>query len=743
MVRTLLPALLILCCYFGAAAQNNYAPWQTTSVASASVIADIKAYSAYKLDLTELEQQLLSSTMEKSVVTSLPTPDGRSRNFKVWEAPIMEEGLAVKYPNIKTYRAVAIDDPAVTARMDITASGFHAMVYDGPNTYLVDPAVKERNTYVSYYKHDFVRALSAVPACDMASIAEEELTTGAIKLNDPQTLLKVNGTVRRTFRLALGATAQYSVAVSNGNLTKATVLSAMVTTMNRVNGVYEKEVGVTMVLVSNTDDLIYLAEDDGYDNANGTTMLGQNQAKADAIIGAANYDIGHVFSTGGGGIANLGCVCKTNQKARGVTGQPNPVGDPFDIDYVAHEMGHQFGANHTFNANFNAGSCTNNAVQSAAYEPGGGSTIMAYAGICGSANNVALRSDDYFHLKSLDQITNYLVSPTGAICATVAPSNNTPPVVPPFSQTFSIPFLTPFELTAPEAVDTDHDVLTYCWEEWDLGDFGSSFATTSQFGPIFRSFKPVESRVRVFPTLDTLLKNKISYVGEKLPSVARTLTFRLTVRDVLNGYGTFNFLTDEIVLDVVNTGIPFAVTSPNFASNYWQIGTNVPVSWDIANTNAAPISCNAVDILLSVDGGRTYPFTLAAGTANDGNETVTVPFAPTTSARVKVKGSGNVFFDLSNESFSINTWPASIGPLEQSGDVDIYPVPTHDALNLYIHNDQLHTVAIINTLGQTVLMTEVKKQMEIDVTTWAKGVYYVRLINTGTRNELVRKIVVD
>ncbi|WP_276131980.1 zinc-dependent metalloprotease family protein [Polluticoccus soli] len=741
MVKNLLPALLLFCCCSEVTAKNNDNLWQNATVAPSGVSANVKSFTAYRLQLTGMEQQLLSATIEKSIVVGLPTPDGRSRNFKVWDAPVMEDGLAAKYPRIKTYRGVAIDDPTVTVRMDITVSGFHAMVYDGSNTYLVDPSGNDRNTYVSYYKRDFLRAESEVPACDMASVTEQELTAGAIQLNDPKTPLKVNGTIRRTYRLALGATAQYSAAVASANLTKAAVLSAMVTTMNRVNGVYEKEVGVTMVLVSNTDDLIYLAEDDGYDNANGTTMLGQNQTKADAIIGSANYDIGHVFSTGGGGIASLGCVCKVGQKARGVTGQPKPEGDPFDIDYVAHEMGHQFGGNHTFNANFNAGSCTNNAVQSAAYEPGGGSTVMAYAGICGSANDVAKRSDDYFHLKSLDQITNYLVS--GATCATVAPSNNTPPVVPSFSQTFSIPFLTPFELTAPEAVDADHDILTYCWEEWDLGDFGSSFAATSEFGPIFRSFKPTASRIRVFPTLDTLLKNKISYVGEKLPSVARTLNFRLTVRDVLNGYGTFNFLTDQITLNVVNTGIPFAVTSPNFSSNYWQIGTNVPVSWDVANTTASPINCNAVDILLSVDGGRTYPFTLASGTPNDGSETITVPFAPTTSARVKVKGSNNVFFDLSNESFSINTWPASIEPLEQSGEVEIYPVPAHDAVNVYIHNDQLHKVVIVNTLGQTVFAAEMMKQMEVDVTTWAKGVYHVRLVNTATKEEMVRKIVVD
>ncbi|MCD6063557.1 MAG: hypothetical protein K0R82_1468 [Flavipsychrobacter sp.] len=745
MAKNLLFAILFLLCSSADAAKEYDSIWKNVSLSQAAVTdGKVKAYAAYALDMHGIKILLASATAENGVEIVLPTPGGRTMAFKAWEAPMMHDQLAARYPNIKTYRAIAIDDPTVTARLDITEAGFHAMVYDGDDTYLVDPVIGNNDNYISFYKRDYVRATDMIPACQLASLSEQELMAGAVRVDDsrPNIPLKINGTLRRTYRLALGATAQYSAAVAGASLTKSNVLSAMVTTMNRVNGVFEKEVGVSMTLVPNTDDLIFLAEDDGYDNGNGTQMLTQNQTKADAIIGSANYDIGHVFSTGGGGIASPGCVCKTNLKARGVTGQSTPVGDPFDIDYVAHEMGHQFGALHTFNANFNAGSCTNNADQASAYEPGGGSTIMAYAGICGSGNNLQQRSDDYFHARSLDQITSYLAG-SGSTCGAVSASNNTPPVVPAFAQSFNIPYLTPFELTAPQAIDADHDQLTYCWEEWDLGDFGESFANTNEFGPIFRSFKPVESRTRVFPALDKLLNNTTSYLGEKLPNDARILRFKLTVRDVLNGYGTFNFPTDQITLNVINTGAPFTIVAPNTSSDYWQTGSNVTVTWNVANTNASPINCSTVDILLSVDNGLNYQHVLASNTPNDGSQTITVPFAPTLTARVKVKGSNNVFFDINNAPFKINTWPAAVGDVEPSAQVDIYPVPAHDALNIYIHNDEAHNIIVTNTLGQTVLSANMKRQMDVDVSLWASGVYHVQLLNTVTQEQVTRKIVVN
>lgn len=703
-------------------------------------------YDVYALNTGNFKSLLFSLPFDAAAAGEvvLPAPGGQFRTFMVWQTPVMEEGLASRYPGIKTFTAVAADNKQVTAKLDLTESGFHAYVFDGANTYVVDPYSNVNDGfYLCYYKRDYPRPANNRMECLAGDPHEDELGDQRISLTPTglpgNTPLKINGVTKRTYRLAVACTIEYSIAVAGSNPTKSAVLSAIVTSINRVNGVYERELAVTMVLVANNDELIYVTGSDPYTNNNGPVMLGENQDNVDNVIGPFAYDIGHVFSTAGGGIADLGCICDFGTKAKGVTGQAKPLGDPFDIDYVAHEMGHQFGATHSFNANVNAGSCTGNAAKAAAYEPGSGSTLMAYAGICGNANNIQSHSDDYFHSNSLDQITNKISTTT---CAVSTPANNTPPVVPPFAQGYYIPYLTPFELVAPDATDADHDSLNYCWEEWDLGDFGQSFANTNQFGPIFRSFRPVASTTRVFPDIDTLVDNVTAYTGEKLPTVARELRFRLTVRDMYNGLGSFNLPDDEINLHVINTGTPFKVNAPNTSSEYWQIGSAVTVQWEVANTTASPINCANVDIYLSTDNGYTYPYVLATGTPNDGSETITVPNAPTTSARVKVKGSGNVFFDLSNAGFTINTWPASVTDIGKDG-LTIYPNPAKDNMHLELNSKSGYEAVIMNTLGQQVWRQNITGSTDIAVAGWAKGMYELHLMDNSTKERIIRKFIVE
>jgi hypothetical protein len=427
--------------------------------------------------------------------------------------------------------------------------------------------------------------------------------------------------------------------------------------MNRVNGIYERDLAIRMELVANNDLIIYTKQGtDPYTNNNGGLMLSQNQETLDEIIGDANYDIGHVFSTGGGGVAYLGVTCISGFKAGGVTGLSSPTGDPFYVDYVAHEFGHQWGANHSFNGN--EGSCSGgNRNGSTAYEPGSASTIMGYAGICGS-QNLQSNSDPYFHTISYQEIVNFTQSGAGHSCAVTSGTGNLAPAVE-AGPAFTIPAATPFTLCG-SATDPDGDALTYAWEQFDLGPAGHPNAPSGD-APLFRSFNPIDDPCRSFPRLPDVLAGTQT-LGEILPTSARNLNFRLTARDNRSGGGGVDF--DTTSLSVVDTAGPFQVTSPD-GTTVWT-GTELQtVTWDAAGTNLAPVSCSQVDILFSADGGNSFPYLLLGGTPNDGSQLVTAPNLSTDQARVLVRCSDNIFFHISQADFAVQeTASVTVGSVD-------------------------------------------------------------------------------
>ena len=630
--------------------QTNSIIWKKTNK---TVSAQKAKFSSKKLpdqfttfelkDRKKLKEELLKSPLRFSQASldqknyiSLPMPEGQMAKFKIFNSPIMQDQLAAEFSEIKTYTAVGVDDPLAVAKIDISPKGFHAMILSpGKNSVFINPIDLNDGEYISFFKNDF--------PVDKGIICSIDNVTSFLEPSAEPNLTPLGDCDFREYRLALACTGEYAQYHddgdnSNGDIT-ADALAAMVTSMNRVNGIYERDMGLTMIIIANNSLLIYTnANTDPYTNNSGGAMLGENQSNIDSEIGSANYDIGHVFSTGGGGVASLNSPCSNNSKARGVTGRGAPIGDPFDVDYVAHEMGHQFGGNHSYN-----NSCGGNRNNSTAYEPGSGSTIMAYAGIC--APNVQSNSDDYFHGISLEEMSTFVTN--GGNCATITSTANDPPTSD-AGNNYTIPVSTPFELTGV-STDPNGDPVSYCWEQMDNEIATMPPVSTSIDGPNFRSFSPTTNPVRIFPRLSVILGSGGDDF-EVLPSVTRTMNFRLSVRDNNNGYGCSAY-DDMIITTAVGAG-PFVINYPNVEET-WNVGDTRIITWDVANTAASPVSCANVDILLSTDGGLTFTTTLASNVPNDGAQNITVPNVTSSSCRIRVKCSNNIFFDINDANITI------------------------------------------------------------------------------------------
>ena len=636
-------------------------------------------YKVFQMDILSLKNQLVG-TMHREIEKSgfvaqlpLPHPDGTIHLYNSKQNSTMHPDLASKFEGIKSYDAHGVDNAAFV-KWDITPHGLHAMIMiPGESTIFIDPVIKgNTDYYIVYRKKDFISGKTMDCSFD----------TDALKLKkkgDPTSgTVKTFGTCElRTYRLALSATGEYS-AFHGG--TVALAQAAQVTSMNRVNGVYEKDMAITMVIIANNNLIVYTnAGSDPFTNGNPGTMIGQNQTNTNTVIGSANYDIGHVFGTNSGGLAGLGVVCSNNQKARGVTGSGSPVGDPFDIDYVAHEMGHQFGCNHSFN-----NSCGGNRNNATAVEPGSGSTIMAYAGIC--APNVQSNSDDHFSGISLEEMGIEIMS-GGHQCEVITPLANSAPVLVSTNGNVTVPANTPFALTAV-VTDVDNDPITYNWEQMDVEISTQSPVATSTGGPNFRSDPSSLSPTRYFPNLVDLAAGG-PFTWEVIPSVTRTMNFRVSVRDNASGAGGCNDHGDVTITTDAGSG-PFVVNYPSATGIVWTGVTSETVTWSVANTDVAPVSCALVDILLSTDGGLTYPTVLASGVANDGSQVITVPNVATTTARVMVICSTGTFFDISDNNFEITM-----------ATFDYTLSATPSSVNICQPNDATFTVNIGSVGGYT------------------------------------------
>ena len=634
----------------GAAAVSPDGAWQRLESMPAAVLGAppwIRPALGHSLtlDLAMIAGQLAAAPQEAdpnarnaAIVLTLPDADGGWQSFRVVESALLEPELAAQFPMIKTYRGQGLDDPSATIDFDVTPRGFRAQVLSAKGRWYIDPVSRDDTQHYSAY---YARHLKAMHRWACAQM-DEPLFDKADGVNDGATLLRAGPTLR-TYRMAVGATGEYTQ-FHGGTVPLA--LAAITTTVNRIAGIFRRELAISFTLVNNNNLIIFTdPSTDPYTNSDVVALLGQNQTTCDSIIMSANYNIGHVLGVGGGGVAQLGSVCRTGNKARGVSTLGAPVGDAFDVDYVAHEVGHQFNAAHTFNGSLI--NCGSNLSASSAFEPGSGTTIMAYAGICGG-DNVQLNSDAMFHSRSFDQIRNFVESGSGSGCGINTSTGNVAPIVN-AGPDLVIPRGTPFTLTA-SATDANGDELTYSFEQRDLGPQQTLAAKDVGAGPLFRTLLPTTSPSRTFPRASVIRDNANIDPSnvEELPALGRIMNMRVTARDNRDTGGGVN--TDDLVITVAGAAGPFAVTSPNGGN---VIVGDVPVAWNPAGTSVAPVNTATVNILLSTDGGFTFPDVLAADVPNDGLELVTFPSISTSTARLRIEAVGNVYFDLSDGNFTI------------------------------------------------------------------------------------------
>ncbi len=617
----------------------------TSKMAGSEVLGNknsIAVPKLYNLDIEGLKSALkntprnLRADEKSDKIISFPSAEGMMENFKVSENSNFDPILAAKYPEIKSYVGQSLENPTTVIYFSVSPLGLSSMEIMADNSAVfIEPYTKDASTYVVFRKSDKKDNFNKFECATV-----DDLRTKFE--NDPTARPNADDGLLRTFRLALSCTGEYTVYFGG---TKGQALAAMNNTMTRVNGVFEKDFSVRMVLIANNDAIIYTnAATDPYSNASSMSQWNnQLQSTLTSVIGEANYDIGHLFgASGGGGNAGcIGCVCVNGSKGKGITSPADniPAGDNFDIDYVAHEMGHQFGGNHTFTQS-NEGT----GVQ---MEPGSGSTIMGYAGI--TSVDVQPHSDPIFHAVTIQQITNNVKSKT---CSVNTSTNNSIPTANAGAD-YTIPKSTPYMLTG-SSTDANGDALTYIWEQMDNQSTSAAPSATKTTGVNFRSWIPSASPTRYFPRMQSVLAGTTTTAGdeitvEALSSVARTLNFRYTVRDNRPGGSGNN--SDDAVITVNSTAGPFTVTSQSSATTYTG-GSAQIVTWNVAGTTSNGVNAATVDILWSSDNGNTWS-TISAATPNDGTQSVTIPNAATSTGRLMVKGSNHVFFNVNKANITV------------------------------------------------------------------------------------------
>lgn len=645
---------LILIFSFSLIQAQNVSPWKRISRAQISLTerVDIREnqdnLALFELDISALKQSLQplqNSAIVSEIEIEIPNKRGELEKFKIHEFSNFEPALQAQFPDIRSYSGIGLTDKNASVYFSMSPKGIQTMVLRSDTTSEFIERFSDSQDIYELFDSNTRKKGDLPLSCSTADVLlNKQLVTKTVATT-------ANNGVYKTLRLALACTGEYTTYF--GGVTQA--LAAMNATLTRVNGIFNRDLALHLNLIANNTVLLYTnAATDPYSpssvGANGAWNL-ELQNDLTAKIGNANYDIGHLFgASGGGGNAGcIGCVCQNPisstdlAKGSGYTSPADgkPEGDTFDIDFVVHEMGHQLGANHTF-SHETEGTGVN-------VEPGGGSTIMAYAGV--TDYNVQSHSDDYFAYVSIAQIQNNLATkscPITTVLSNKTPTSNA-------GADFVIPKGTAFVLKGSGS-DPNGDVLSYCWEENDsatsaTGANSITYSTKTD-GPLFRSLSPSISPIRYMPAQNKVLTNMLSSTWESVSDVARTLHFTLTIRDnAADGLAQTN--TDAMVVTVDATKGPFEVTSQNTVNVSWKPLSLQTITWAVNNTSNLLGSAN-INIKLSVDGGLTFSTMLKANTPNDGSELIIVPNGiKGKNCRILIEPTANIYYAINKEPFAI------------------------------------------------------------------------------------------
>lgn len=598
----------------------------------------------YRVNWAALSSKLSKKSQQQAI--QIPLPNGSTATYLFTYQPVMAEALAAKYPHILSFKAVDKNNPKNTGFFGISPTGFHGMFTHHGKRILID-SKGTHNNYMVYYATDAIAKYARQPdKFTFVSYLNRSTDTVPNSLRKALRRTIVNNQLT-TYTIAFSAAAEYTAAVGG---TKAAALAEINKMLTRVNGIYQRDLNIRFQLAEDSDKVIFTnANTDPFEN-NDNDIYKNSKVIKDAGL-HDKIDLAHVLNTGAGGLAYNG-VCDDDYKTRAVTGSPYPNSDVFYVSYVAHEIGHQLGAQHTFNGTTRA--CgANNRNANTAWEVLSGSSIMSYAGVCGVSENLAtanrVGSSEFFHIGSIEEIKNYTAKKS---CGAKQHVCNQSPVAH-AGANHMIPAHTPFVLTGSGS-DADNDNLTYIWEQKDVGSAANADTTPADDGkrPLFRSWETTSSTERYFPRFADVLANRLAK-GENYATTNRWLNFQFTVRDGKGGVAT-----DGTSMLVVNTGRAFKLIKPDVHTR-WESNGKARIVWDVAGTDQFPISCHLVTINYSTDNGKTF-HSLIENTANDGEQSVIVPQQLTDQARIQIICPSNVFYNVSQK-FAITNKGSATG----------------------------------------------------------------------------------